>query len=254
MDRVEIFIFYNFSLIKETASPYSYIHARLPVKMSGMELIFEEEGYLVKTLSTHEEVEAGLRLRHEVFSRELRWVPESPDGMERDPYDDFSRYIGVFDARQNITGHARLIAFPDPFMVDKEFACLMPKDKNMRKATDLAEITRLCIRKEERASGGYLNISQLLYKGIYNWSLSCGIRHMIMVVDYRYFRLLKLNGFPVEAIGDFVTMPDGVRAGAVSLDWRSFEAAAAKRRPEFLEWISKLPAHYPSRALSHGLY
>ncbi len=219
-----------------------------------MELIFHENGLTIKTLSTHDEVETGLKLRHEVFSCELKWVPVSPDGMERDAYDGFSRHIGVFDHHQDIMGYARLITAPLPFMVDREFACLMPKGRTASKALDVAEITRLCIRKEARSAESYINISRHLYKGIYNWSLNQAVRHMIMVVDYRYFRLLKLNGFPVEAMGDFKTMPDGVRAGVITLDWREFEEHAGQKRPDFLDWMSKLPVPYPSRGLSHGLY
>jgi N-acyl-L-homoserine lactone synthetase len=218
-----------------------------------MELIFEESGFIVKTISAPEEFEAALRLRHEVFAEELKWVRPSQDGMERDEYDRFSECIGVFDMSMNILGHARLIASPYPFMVEKEFACMMPPDGGFRKRPDMAEITRLCVKKEDREKNASL-ISRLIYKAIYNWSVLGDIRRMVMVVDKRYHRLLRLCGFPVTQLADFVTMPDGVVAGAIELDWGLFEELCSAKRPELLEWISKLPARYPLLSQSHGPY
>lgn len=218
-----------------------------------MELIFQESGFIVKTISAPEEFESAWRLRHEVFAEELKWVERSPDNREIDPYDDFSECLGVFDINMNILGHARLITSPDPFMVEKEFICMMPSDGKFSKKTDMSEITRLCVSKGARENNASL-ISSLIYKGIYNWSLSRGVRHMIMVVDKRYYRLLRLCGFPVRQLADFVTMPDGVVAGAIELDWRFFEEFCAQKRPAFLGWISTLPAPYPLLSRSHGLY
>lgn len=218
-----------------------------------MGLIFEEAGFIVKTISAPEEFEAAYRLRHEVFAEELKWVRAAPEGMEKDAYDPISEFVGVFDMDMRITGHARLITSPDPFMVEKEFLRMMPRDGGFFKRPDMAEITRLCVRKEARADHAS-TVSRLIYKGIYQWSLAKGIRHMIMVVDRRYYRLLRLCGFPVRQLAGFVAMPDRVVAGAVGLDWRLFEKISGEGRPGLLEWISTLPAPYPSRSRSHAPY
>jgi N-acyl-L-homoserine lactone synthetase len=219
-----------------------------------MEVAIHEDLLLVKDLDTVEEIRASQRLRHDVFARELQWVPQSPDGLEVDVYDAFSEYMGVFDEIHRIVGLARLIISPNPFMVDKEFACLMPGGRAAIKGADMAEITRLCVKKEDRPGSMGGNVSALLYKGIYQWSLSKGIRHLVMVVDKRYFRLLRLCGFPVKALGEFITMPDGVKAGACSLDWREFEEITSWKKPEFLRWMKSLPARYPSQSQPHEPY
>lgn len=227
-----------------------------------MELNFQESRFLVKTLSTQEEIEAGFRLRHEVFCNELKWVPPTAEKTEIDGYDSFSEYIGVFNYGDDLIAHARLITSPNPFMIEKEFACMMPEGKKVDKKPDVAEITRLCVKNTERVSHNFTNISQLIYKGIYLWSLANEMRHMVMVVDKRYFRLLRLSGFPVKALGEFVTMPDGVQATVISLDWREFEELSAERKPEFLTWMSAVPARqyttlsdrYPSQSQLHGIY
>ena len=215
-----------------------------------MELVFYEDGFLTKTLDTHEEFEAAYRLRHEVFSRELKWVPCSPDGLEVDPYDSFAQCIGVFDSGFKLMGHARLIKSPNPFMVEKEFAHLVQEGTALEKGADVAEVTRLCVGREGRFTG----VSNLLYKGIYQWSLFNGVRHLVMVVEKKYYRLLRLNGFPVRPAYSFLTMPDGVKAAVITLDWREFEELASKKRPGLLAWISKLPDRRPSRSRLHGLY
>ncbi len=254
MDRVEIFIFYNFSLIKETASPYSYIHSRLPVKMSGMELIFQEENFLVKKLTSHEDMEAALRLRHDIFREELKWVPPLPDGLDRDEYDAFAHSLGIFEDRGELVGHVRLIPAPLPYMIEKDFACLLPKDKPFKKVQGMAESTRICVKKEFRKTPiGTLTLAHLLYKAIYHWCLIHDTRYLVTIIEQRYYIYLK-RFFPFEQVGDFLPLGDGVMSGIVLLDWRAFESKASQHRPEFFNWISNLPPLVPSRSLQHGFY
>jgi len=219
-----------------------------------MELIFQEGDLLVKTIETPEEMDSAYRLRHEVFSEELRWVPTTPEGREIDDYDGFARCIGVFDKENNILGHARLIPSPYPFMVEKEFREMLPPERPIQKGPDLAEITRLCVRKEAREGRGVTIIANCLYKAIYLLSIMNDIRHLVMVVDRRYYRLLRLTGFPMEPLGDFITMPDGVRAGAIWLDLRRLEEEAGRKKPAFMEWMSTLPGRYPLQGQLHALY
>lgn len=220
-----------------------------------MEIIFLEGNFLIKTLSAPEELEAGFRLRHDVYCDELKWVPRSPDGMEKDFYDSFSECIGVYELpEQKLIGHIRLTASPNPFMIDKEFACLMPEGLHVRKGPDVSEVTRLCVEKESRSGNLPISIPQMLYKGMYQWCLFNGTRFLMMVVDHRCFRHLKSSGLIVEALGDFITMPDGVKAAVCRIDWRKFEEISSEKKPEFLEWMSKTQVPLPSQLLSHALY
>ncbi len=218
-----------------------------------MELMVQEDNFLIKTLNAHEEMEQGYRLRHEVFSEELRWVPVSEDGKEVDDYDGFASCLGVFDEGQNLVGHARLITSPNPFMIDREFACLITEGQKIEKSRDMAEITRLCVKRDGRKGDYLLRVSNLLYRGIYHWSAMRGIRHLIMVVDWRYFRLLRFTGIPVRAMGSFKVMPDKVHAGVISLDLDEFRKVARVKSPEFYYWVTKAPAPVPSPGLLHGL-
>lgn len=198
---------------------------------------FHQEGIFVKLLSNETEMTASFRLRHEVFCEELKWVPVFSDKMERDRYDDFSESIGVFNERSELVGNMRLIRVPRPFMIEKEFACMLPRGMKIRKTPDVAEVTRFCVRKDYRAGRSNLSVPNFLYKGLYHWNLYNGIRYSWMVVDKRYYRLLRLTGLPTEAVGDFVAMPDGVKAAVCLLDWRKFEEKAKNKKPEFLKWM-----------------
>ena len=219
-----------------------------------MELLFQEDTHIVKTLSAHEEIEAAFRLRHDVYCDELKWVPPSPDGMEKDRYDSFSEYIGVYDGLLELIGQLRLTASPNPFMIEKEFACLMPEGRRVKKGPDVSEVTRLCVKKEKRSGRLKPTIPQLLYKGMYQWSLDNGTRYLMMVVEHICYRHLRSSGLVVEAVGDFIAMPDGVKAAVCIIDWLKFEGVSMEKNPEFFGWMSKTPVHCPSQLLSHGLY
>jgi len=219
-----------------------------------MELMVREEGFLIKTLRAHEEMDQGFRLRHKVFSEELRWAPVASDGKEVDRYDSFASYLGVFEASNGLLlGYARLICSPKPFMIDKEFAGLTTEDQRIRKSPDMAEITRLCVRKKGRKAEHLIRASNLLYKGIYHWSLNMGIRHLVMVVDRRYYRLLRLTGIPVRMAGNFIVMPDSVQAAVIRLDLDEFRAVAIDKSPKFYYWVTTRPDLVPSPGLSRGL-
>ncbi len=220
-----------------------------------MELIFQEGDYIIKRLNTYEEFEAALKLRHDVFREELKWVPPSPDGLDRDEYDSHAQSIGIFGREHNLLGHVRLIQAPAPFMIEKEFACLLPNDSTFKKLTGMAESTRICVSKAARTDSHMsMTLANLLYKAMYHWSMRNNIRHLITIVEKRYYILLKRNRFPFETIGDFHPLGDGVMSGIISLEWRKFDEIISQKRPEFYDWFVKISDFDLTRLQSHGSY
>lgn len=198
-------------------------------------------------------MEAALRLRHDIFREELKWVPPLPDGLDRDEYDAYAHCIGVFDP-SGLIGHVRLIPAPDPYMIEKDFSCLLPSDRPFVKPLDMAESTRICVKKEcRKVPVAGLSLAHLLYKAIYQWCLRNDTRHLITIIEQRYYFYLK-RFFPFEPVGEFKPLGEGVMSGIAVLDWRNFEKTASEKRPEFYKWMSSLPALDPSRLLQHGLY
>lgn len=220
-----------------------------------MELIFQEDGFLIKTLSTPEEHEDALRLRHDVFREELKWVPPSPDGLDRDEYDTYAHGIGVFNGNHRIVGHVRMIGAPAPFMTEKEFRCLLPEDSKFKKFFGMVEATRICVRKDLRTNH-YLSmtLANLIYKAMYHWSKLNNYTNLLTIVEKRYYVLLKRSKFPFKALGDFRPMGEGVLSGIVLLNWSQFDIVTKKARPEFYEWFVNLPDFAPALLQSHGSY
>lgn len=218
-------------------------------------MTFIEGEYTVKTLSLPGEWDAAFRLRHEVFAEELQWVPLSSDGREKDAYDAFAVPIGIFDDDGGLIGHVRLICSPSPFMIEKEFACLLPEPGLFAKTQGMVESTRICIRKEARADAHQsLSLAHLLYKAMYNWSLLNDISRMVTIVEQRYFLLLKRSRFPFESVGGFKALGKGVMSGIIVLDWRRFDMELSVKRPEFYRWFANAQTPFHTRSQPHAAY
>jgi acyl homoserine lactone synthase len=229
-------------------------------------VFIREGGFFVKDLVTGDENARGYRLRHEVFSKELSWVPENGDGLERDSYDESAVGFGVFDGHHELCAHLRLLLPPGRFMLEKEFSGLVGPGHQVRKERDTAEVSRLCVaagarnRKVQTGPGAY-SIPMFLYKGVYHWCIRHGVRRLYLVVEYKVLRLLLAQGFPCKLIGSAGTMPDGVTAVAAEMDWREFEALNAKKRPPLLRWFTQrqsnpvpLPPQRPGAFLPRQAY
>ncbi len=219
-----------------------------------MELIFQEDDFLVKTIDTETELDAALRLRHVIFREELKWVPPSFDGRDLDAYDRYAEGIGIFDFKGELIGTVRMILDPDPFMIDKEFECLKPADGSFERTPRMTEITRICVKEEcRKMTAGGMSLAHLLYKAVYHWSLANDSRHLVAVIEQRYFHYLK-RYFPFKPVADFIPLGDGVMSGMAVMDWREFEETMPSKRPEFFEWMTNMPALVPSRVLRHAPY
>ena len=97
-------------------------------------------------------LEAIYRLRYQVYVNEWGFErPEDhPSGLEKDEYDDNSRYFYAFSGSEhNIIGTARLILGSElKFPIEHHFAINQPPQDVPR--TKVAEISRLAISKDYR--------------------------------------------------------------------------------------------------------
>ena len=207
----------------------------------GRILVFQEDGLLVRTLCEEEELKASYRLRHQVFADRLRWVAPSLDGIEIDSYDAFSTSVGLFDEDQQLRGVFRMVNPPYPFMLESEFqACLLPCCK-IRKERDTAEITRLAIDPTVTDRGLSIRLMQVLFKGVYQWSLQNEIQFLYMVVEKRFLRVLRGMGFTCEAVSPAVALPPaGALSIAAVLDWKQFHEICPEKQPSFFRWITRV--------------
>lgn len=186
---------------------------------------------------------SAYRLRHQVFCEELRWVPWSDDGLERDVYDAHAEHFGVYK-QGSVLSYLRLVSPNYRYMLEKEFSSLVGPDHAIRKNSDTREVSRLCVRSNERSTKikteiGSVGVSMLLYRSVYQWCVAREVRYLYLVVEYKVLRLLKIFGFPCELIGEPTRMPDGVVAAAAIMDWRDFEEKNLWKRPELVHWFSR---------------
>ncbi len=205
-------------------------------------LCIREGNFMLKTLEDDDEKSQGYRLRHTVFSEELRWVAQTESRMEKDAYDCHAIPIGILDARNRLLAYSRMILPHRAFMIEKEFSGLLSSTHKVKKEDDTAEVSRLCVSPEARnvsVSGnfGAHSLSMLLYKGIYHWCAKIRIRYIYIVVDYKIYRLFWAKGFPCRPVGEPVAMPDGCIAVAAMVDFEELVALNTARRPELMRWF-----------------
>jgi N-acyl-L-homoserine lactone synthetase len=204
-------------------------------------LTLREDGFLVKTLCDEKELMASYRLRHQVFAERLQWVATSEDSIEVDSYDAFATSVGLFDGDHHLRGLFRMVNPPYPFMLESEFkSCLLPCC-HIRKEPDTAEITRLAIDPNLTDRGLSIRLMQILFKGVYQWSMQNEIRFLYMVVEKRFLRVLCGMGFTCEAVSPAVSLPPaGALSIAAVLDWKEYRDTCPVKQPSFFHWINTI--------------
>ena len=201
---------------------------------------FQEGGYIIKTLDTDEERLAAYRLRHKIFAEVLQWVPCRPDGLEVDDYDATAVTIGLFNDQGQLLGTVRMLPSSGPFMLEREFRSFVSPDYTIRKEIDTMEITRLAVDPTVGGKGLSSRLMVRLFKGMYQWCLANDIRYCYLEVEQYFLRMIRILGFPCEAIGPVVLIPPAnVSSRAALLDLDLFRLENALQRPEFLEWMTK---------------
>lgn len=216
----------------------------------------EEGGYSVRMITDASDLRQAFQLRHRVFCEELKWVPETDDRNEIDEYDINAIHFGVFDKDDILRAYLRLIHTNKPFMLKDIFGSLIGPDHELKRDTNTAEVSRLCVALEARKDGvsgnfGSHNISMFLYKGVYHWCLENDVRYLYLVVEDKIFKLLNARGILCALIGQPQPMPDGLNAVAGIIDWRDVEERNSLLRPKMLGWFYEISPRNPwSRAIA----
>jgi acyl homoserine lactone synthase len=174
-----------------------------------------------------------------VFADQLQWVAKNDEGLEIDAYDAFATSVGLFDDERKLRGVFRMVSPPYPFMLESEFrACLLPNCE-IRKERDTVEITRLALDPTLTDKGLSIRLMQVLFKGVYQWSMQNEVRYLYMVVEKRFLRVLRGMGFSCEAISPAVSLPPaGELSIAALLDWKQFHETCPQKQPSFFQWMN----------------
>lgn len=181
---------------------------------------------LEKIVGGHWQTEL-LRFRHKIFREQLRWLPESINGLDADEYDAFSEHFAVFRHRQ-IIGSIRFTPGHCPFMIEREFAALLPAHSVIHKGQDSAEITRFAVGQDEHGRS-WESAVHLLYYCIYHWAQIHQIRWMYFVVEPLFFRRLLHLGGPVFRLGKALPLEGGVISQAGVVDLQAIKPSFIKK-------------------------
>jgi acyl homoserine lactone synthase len=146
--------------------------------------------------------------------------------------------VGLFDGARALRGVFRMVRSPYPFMIEKEFRPCLTPGCDIRKAPDTAEITRLALDPSLTDKGLSIRLMQVLFKGVYQWSIHNDVRYLYLVVEKRFLRVLRGMGFPCEAISPAVSLPPAEALSiAALLDWRRFDETCPLKQPVFFRWM-----------------
>ncbi|AZZ99630.1 acyl-homoserine-lactone synthase [Pseudoalteromonas sp. R3] len=187
------------------------------------------------------------KLRHSVFSEELRWVKTEQSKMEIDKYDFASTHVMAYQ-EDTVKGYMRITPEHSPWLLNDTFSFLI-EDKNYQFEKNSAEVTRLAvdiISRDAKVKDTF-TVCDLLIKGLLAHAQQNNIQYWYIVVSRQILSLLKRKGLPCEILGKTVTMPDGVRTVAAKIDVRQFISACnqfylTNTAPEPAENISYLQA------------
>jgi|GEM_PF-6984330 len=195
-----------------------------------------------------EEKEAMFRLRHAVYCDEMNWVQSSPDGLEKDDYDDWtSAYIGTFTTENELVACQRIIRSPHVFMVDegREYQNI-GKGLPIIKSSETAEISRLTIKKEYRLFReegkrwtGLATATMETYLGMYLYCVTHGIRYLYVGASRQFMINVRRRFYPIKIISEYKEMEDGCLVEVGMIDWRKFELVCKKRHPEMSQYFGE---------------
>jgi len=153
-----------------------------------------------------EEKSLAYRLRFKVMCRDLGWLPSQdyPFEEEQDEY-DAEQSIGflALDLIGNCVGTSRLIMPGDiPLPIENNFELLKKEllEDMYGKMDSCVEVSRFAVPDHPSLKNHEITLK--LCRAMIMASINMGVTHMLMSIDHRFFRLLKMLGFSLSEIGE----------------------------------------------------
>jgi len=201
-------------------------------------------------------------LRYQVYCQECGFLPAAnyPDRREADQYDATSAHFCAFNLQDQLVGYARMVN-ADPtqsFPFQSHFTDLL-EGATLAPAPQAAEISRLMVTQIYRRRRGDVlagltveddlpkvnhdlrdhtpQILFSLYRQMYAFSLTHGIRYWYAAMERPLARALSQMGFGFVQIGPLIDY-----YGPVALylgDLRQLEAQVGQRHPALMAWLRK---------------
>jgi N-acyl-L-homoserine lactone synthetase len=168
------------------------------------------------------------RLRHEIFREELQWLPLHPQGLDYDRYDEFSDNYAVRSGDGRLVGCVRLTLGNQPYMIEHEFARLLPAGRTLFKSSRTAEVTRLGVARDANGRRDP-DVSRLIYFATHTWAMRHQVSWMYFVTVPTYTVRLSRVGFPTRLLAEPREMDGGVMSEAGYFDWDAVDPDFMRR-------------------------
>lgn len=159
--------------------------------------------HVVDTSNAYEylpQLEQFFRERHRVYADELKWVPTSPDGLERDQFDTpAATYLLVMEGAELIGG-SRMITTDRPHLVSEVFPGIFNRAPIVRDPL-VVEWTRGFIKAGMREGAG-LAIKGKCCAAVMEYCLNHGYRQVGGIQDAKWLAIWRRMGWSVHVHGD----------------------------------------------------
>jgi N-acyl-L-homoserine lactone synthetase len=182
-----------------------------------------------------DDIEKFYRLRHQIFCKDLNWLPINEQEIEKDSYDNLniSKNFGAFTQSEELIGGVRLVLPSNKgFMLENEFRDLI--DDNFIPKKNSLEVTRLGVDKRFKNPNG-AKIALGLYKIFNIWCLENSFQFYYFVAEKKYIRSLQSLNFFVEKIGNPKLKHNVTHAALIDVQ-KTSEQIKSKDK-QFHEWM-----------------
>jgi N-acyl-L-homoserine lactone synthetase len=179
-------------------------------------------GYKSYIAITQEQKDKAYRLRHEVYSKELKWVPESPDGREIDEFDAHAFLVCVENDIGDLIGTIRVIDGDVKWLADAFFVDTLPQGSAPIKKRSSVEVSRNAISPKYRhisISDSNVTVLDMLLATAVDCSWDLLNKKYILVTATPVMGIvLKRRGGAIDQVGPIVKMEDGCKIASFLLD------------------------------------
>lgn len=191
------------------------VHLSVPNKYSI-------NGYEAHVVKSDDMLNAVYKLRHEVYSEELNWVPSSQDGLEIDSFDSYSTHFSVTDPCGRVVATIRTVLPEKYWFVDEYFQNTLIDNTSVIKEQGAVEASRLAISHEYRQKP--LNEEgatalDLLQARLIDYTLDQQGHEYTLITTTPFMGLvLKRRGVAIKQHGPIITMDDGCKVATYLCD------------------------------------
>lgn len=190
------------------------------------------QGLTVRAVYSTVERGQVFRLRYRVFAETLKWIPENASRLDRDDYDAHATLLGVFGKDHALLGTIRIVFRPERFMLDKEFAELLPTGQTVQLAR--AELSRMCLVPAYQGSDQGRHMAMALLYHAYTLCIGRGIEAADFVSTPEFLNSLLARGLSCEVLSEVQQFGrGGATSVAARLLWSAFSVEET-----FSDWVT----------------